>query len=269
MTSHAPAGSSSSIPDPQPIPQPGAQPGPHGAPVPGGPVPMQPAYGPPMGPPHGAQGPAPRRSWFARHKILTGLGALVALVVVVQALGGGSGDESPQAGQAGSDTPSVTRSQEARAASESGQPEPQAGEPAQADQAGEGPAFAGKQSKDKAVQAGESLTTDGVTITATPLTPGDATLGPTACSTITISNSSGSAIDVNAFDWSLQDPNGVINDVGFLGSDSILSASSIIDGGSLTADVCFDGQLGSGEYVLLYKPVFSWSGDRQAWINQR
>ncbi|BDA64033.1 DUF4352 domain-containing protein [Actinomyces capricornis] len=231
----------------------------------GGPVPQQP-YGP-VGPaPYGPPAQPSRRSWFARHKILTGLGALVALVVVVQALGGGSGDESPQAG---SDTPSVTRSQEARAASEGGQPEPQAGEPAQADQAGEGPAFAGKQAKDKAVQAGESLTADGVTITATPLTPGDATLGPTACSTITISNNSGSAIDVNAFDWSLQDPNGVINDVGFLGSDSILSASSIIDGGSLTADVCFDGQLGSGEYVLLYKPVFSWSGDRQAWINQR
>lgn len=235
----------------------------------GGPVPQQP-YGP-VGPaPYGPPAQPSRRSWFARHKILTGLGALVTLVVVVQALGGGgSGGGSSQAGQSGSDAPAATQSQEARAVSDSGQAESPADKSDQADQAGEGPAFAGKQAKDKAVQAGESLTADGVTITATALVPGDATLGPTACSTVTISNSSGSAIDVNAFDWSLQDPNGVINDVGFLGSDTILSASSIIDGGSLTADVCFDAQLGSGEYVLLYKPVFSWSGDRQAWINQR
>ncbi|MBO3089438.1 DUF4352 domain-containing protein [Cellulomonas sp. zg-ZUI40] len=32
---------------------------------------------------------APRRSWFARHKVLTTFGALVVLVVVVGALGGG------------------------------------------------------------------------------------------------------------------------------------------------------------------------------------
>ena len=40
----------------------------------------------------------PRRSWFARHKVLTTLGAVVALVVVVGALGGG--DDTPTAAPA-------------------------------------------------------------------------------------------------------------------------------------------------------------------------
>ncbi|MCC2314190.1 DUF4352 domain-containing protein [Cellulomonas xiejunii] len=46
---------------------------------------------------------APRRSWFARHKVLTTLGAVVALVVVVGALGGG-GDETSTAAPAPADT---------------------------------------------------------------------------------------------------------------------------------------------------------------------
>ena len=59
---------------------------------------------------------APRRSWFARHKVLTTLGAVVALVVVVGALGGG-GDDSPTAapapaGTAEGDTAAVPAAEE-------------------------------------------------------------------------------------------------------------------------------------------------------------
>ena len=55
----------------------------------------------PTGPTSTAAEPTatPRRSWFARHKVLTTLGAVVALVVVVGALGGG-GDDSPTAAPA-------------------------------------------------------------------------------------------------------------------------------------------------------------------------
>ncbi|MDQ0425560.1 DUF4352 domain-containing protein [Cellulomonas iranensis] len=43
----------------------------------------------------------PRRSWFARHKILTTLGAVVVVVAVASALGGG-GDDAPPASSAAS-----------------------------------------------------------------------------------------------------------------------------------------------------------------------
>lgn len=47
--------------------------------------------------------PAPRKNWFARHKVLTVLGALVLLIVVISvASGGGGSTESPDAAPAGS-----------------------------------------------------------------------------------------------------------------------------------------------------------------------
>lgn len=54
------------------------------------PVPTDPSPAP-------AGAPAPRRSWFARHKVLTTIGAVVVVIFVVGALGGGGGDDSPEA----------------------------------------------------------------------------------------------------------------------------------------------------------------------------
>jgi len=54
-----------------------------------------------------AQPPAPKRSWFARHKFLTGLGVVVAVVVIASAASGGGGDAPDDAtGAAGSSAPS-------------------------------------------------------------------------------------------------------------------------------------------------------------------
>lgn len=62
-------------------------------------------------PPPGPYGPVPpstpapaKKSWFARHKVLTGLGALVLVVVMASALGGGAeeqGASAPPAASAG------------------------------------------------------------------------------------------------------------------------------------------------------------------------
>lgn len=56
-----------------------------------------------------APGVPPRKSWFARHKILTGLGVIVILAVIGAALGGGGGDEpeapAPVAGSSASQDP--------------------------------------------------------------------------------------------------------------------------------------------------------------------
>lgn len=54
---------------------------------------------PPAGPgAPGAPGPAPKRSWFARHKVLTGVGAVVLVAIIASALGGRGSDEPAAAG---------------------------------------------------------------------------------------------------------------------------------------------------------------------------
>lgn len=91
----------------------------------------EPRTSPPVGPYPGMPAPeAPqKRSWFARHKILTSLGALVALVVVVSALNGGSGE-----------APAARGGEPAAGASE---PAPAVQEPAAQEPAAEQPAAAG------------------------------------------------------------------------------------------------------------------------------
>jgi hypothetical protein len=51
--------------------------------------------------------PAPRRPWFARHKVLTALGCVVVVVAVAGALGGGADDATPPAPAAGAQSPSA------------------------------------------------------------------------------------------------------------------------------------------------------------------
>lgn len=73
-------------------PQPGYAPSGY-APQPGAPsAPGQPPHGYAPGAQPGGPTP-PRKSWFARHKVLTGLGIVVLLAIVGAALGGGGEDE--------------------------------------------------------------------------------------------------------------------------------------------------------------------------------
>lgn len=81
----------------------------------------------PLGPYPGMPAPeAPKkRSWFARHKILTTLGALVTLIIVISALSGGESATEPNAG---TDTtaPAEAASEPAPAAEEPADEEPAA-----------------------------------------------------------------------------------------------------------------------------------------------
>src|SRR5699024_10302736 len=71
-----------------------------------GPGQVPPGQVPPPGQPGQAMPPGtppsqpPKRNWFARHKILTGLLGIVALIVIISALsnGGSSGDEAAASG---------------------------------------------------------------------------------------------------------------------------------------------------------------------------
>lgn len=120
MSQPTPSGQPAYGPPPngQPSGQPQGQPN-------GQPYPPQ---GPPMpGQPYGQPAPAPKRSWFARHKVLTGLGAAVVLVIAIAIAGGGGGDDEPTAGAPTADAPAA----DAPAAEEPAAEEPAAEQPAE------------------------------------------------------------------------------------------------------------------------------------------
>ncbi|WP_418275547.1 DUF4352 domain-containing protein [Isoptericola jiangsuensis] len=91
--------------------------------------------GPQYAQPQPPQPPDPRKSWFARHKILTGIGAVVAFSVVVSAFNGG-GDDADGAGAAAQvaseDGGADAAAEEVAAAADASEPEPEA-EPEPAD----------------------------------------------------------------------------------------------------------------------------------------
>ncbi|MFC4555487.1 DUF4352 domain-containing protein [Georgenia faecalis] len=134
---------------------PGAQPPQHQPshqPNPQGPAayatPGSPAGGPGAPYPAAAGGPFPptppatpeKKSWFSRHKILTGLLALLVLLVAVAALGGGGADDAPApssqrtgAATAGPDEPGVPAEPEAPPAEPEAPPAVPAEPPAEPD----------------------------------------------------------------------------------------------------------------------------------------
>ena len=241
---------------------------------PASPVPPSPAGSPAPGypwPPAAMPAPEPKRSWFARHKILTGIGAFIAVGMIASALngGGGSGDSSTTATPPSVQSMASAPAQETAGQDSAAAPSPQQQEPAKdAGKSDSALSFPGKQSGDVVGKAGDTIDDDGVKVTATTVAAGDATLGPTACSTITITNGSKNTLDVNALDFTLQNPAGAISNSGFLGSSNHLSSSTLIAGGSVSGDVCFDTDVSAGgQYVLLYKPTLSLFGHRRAWVN--
>ncbi|WP_051298769.1 DUF4190 domain-containing protein [Arthrobacter castelli] len=132
------------------------------------------------------------------------------------------------------------------------------------------PAFPGAQQSDVVGKAGDELKLGDVTVTSSALTAGNAAMGPTLCSTVSLTNNSEETIDFNAFDWKMQEPGGTILNTGVMGSDNALSGGQIAPGGTTSGDVCFDSKgAQSGTYVMLYEPIFSFFSDRGAWINER
>jgi len=75
-------------------------------------TPAGPAFDPATGQPYPAPVPPKQRSWFVRHKVLTGLGAIVVLVVVISALGQSGGktvaDAQPPAQPSATTTATAT-----------------------------------------------------------------------------------------------------------------------------------------------------------------
>lgn len=102
--------------------------------------------------------------------------------------------------------------------------------------------------------AGDTLTVDGVSVTASPLETQSNPLGTVTCSKVSYTNSSGDNVSFNAlFEWKLQDPSKVIHNMTPLGDD-LLSSGELADGGEVVGNVCFDTS-GSGQYKLTREPM--------------
>lgn len=184
------------------------------------------------------------RPWFKKKRFILALTVLLIIIIIV-ATGGGSDNSSGTAGGESSETGGDSDAAVEDAA----------------------PAFPGAQEGDVVGQAGEALALGDTEITSTPIAAGDATLGPTLCTTVSLTNGSEDTIDFNPFDWKLQNPSGTILNTGFVGSDNALPGGQIAPGGNASGDVCFDGEATAGDYVLFYEPAFSFSSDRGAWLN--
>ena len=232
------------------------------------------AYGPPGGqrpqmiyaPPPRPKKPLWERWWFIA------LAVFLALVVIGSVAGGGNKRVAARA----SATPGGN---ESAATQENQAPAQQAAPAPTIDSGGSGAAagsgdptstttYNGIQKGDVAVNAGESITAKGVTITSSALVSGNDVLGPTACTGVTIQNNSGKELDFNIMEFKLLSPSGTIVNTGFAGSHNIIQPGALIDGGSTSGDVCFDTDLaGGGQFVVLYEPLFSSSQQREAWVN--
>ena len=82
-----------------------------------------------------------------------------------------------------------------------------------------GPDFPGKQPNDTGVEAGGSVSSDGVTTTSSPLARKDQFGDTYLCTRVTIQNNGNEQATFNTlFDWKLQDPSGTTKDASLMGA---------------------------------------------------
>lgn len=192
------------------------------------------------------------RPWFKKKRFIIPL-VIVLLIILTNALSAGK-EDTPA-------VPSPGVSGTAPAPSTDASGVPVAAAPA-------APSFLGAEDGDVVGQAGAALKLDDATATATPITRGDATFGPTVCTTATLVNGSKDQIMFSILDWKLQTPDGLIVSPTLLGSDNLLSSGEIAAGGKASGDVCFDNKnKEAGQFIVLYEPLWAFSSDRAAWIN--
>lgn len=261
-----------------PAPPPGWTPPPGWQPDPAwGPAPAGWQFYSPSGSDHVGQS----RPWAARHKLLTAILAVVGLLAVASALGGGSEEAENLATESSSspaaspvlpaaESPPVTKkaAPPKPAAPASAKPTPAALPPPPPAPAA--PEYAGALEDDKvAVKPGAPVELSGWTTTATALKVGDDTLGDTLCTTVKLVNRDKEAQDYIGSSWKLQGPSGNIEDITLFGSDDLLDLSGgLAPGGSVVGDVCFDTKAVPGQYVLSWQPDIFSSTARGIWLNK-
>ncbi len=200
--------------------------------------------------PGGGSGPKPR-SWFARHKILTAVGALLGLSVGGTAL---NGEQAP------GPSPTSTSSPKPRATA--------AGQEAPA--AASGLSFPGKKDRDVAVKPGDEVQLSDWTTTAGALkSRTDPGFGKQLCAPVTMLNRDDAAQDYNSYSWQLQSPSGDTKDLAISESNNAFGSGTLAPGGKKTGTLCWDNPGDSGTYVVLWQPDQFSSDARGAWVSKR
>ncbi len=211
-------------------------------------------------PPGGQPDPKPR-SWFARHKILTAVGALLGLSVVATALGDGQPPSPNQASSPASASSPKPRGTPPAAAAGGGQEAPAAAS---------GLTFPGKKDRDMAVKPGDEVQLSDWTTTAGALkSRTDPGFGKQLCAPVTMLNRDDSAQDYNSYSWQLQSPSGDTKDLAISESNNAFGSGTLAPGGTKTGTLCWDNPGDSGTYVVLWQPDQFSSDARGAWVSKR
>lgn len=182
-----------------------------------------------------------QRPWYKKKRfIIPLLLILLIIIIVATTTGGNNTDDTTTPGDSSTDTqePEDTES------------------------------FPGQQDGDVVGQAGATLVLGDMTLTSTPLVAGDATLGQTVCTTVSLNNGGDETVSYNTLEWQLQSPGGAIANSTFTGSNTLLNSGELVPGGAVTGDVCFENESGeTGQFIVLYDPAMSLTPGRAAWIN--
>lgn len=90
--------------------------------------------------------------------------------------------------------------------------------------------------------------------------------GKSICAAVSIRNHNKSAITYDDFYWQLQTPQGKIEGSNFEATND-LGSGSIVGGGLVTGNVCFDDPGQTGTYVGLYQPD-ELNNNRGVWLER-
>jgi hypothetical protein len=176
-----------------------------------------------------------KKSWFGRHKVLTGIIVIVVLFVLVGVAGGGDTANNSSGGSSSGD------SKEYRFAER-----------------------ADKQDKDVEVVAGEPATVGGVKLTVSKVeykptiseyeTP---TAGKTyVVADVVLENTSDETRPYNTFDFRIQTAGGQVLDGAFASVPTPLNSGDMVAGGKAQGQVVFEVPVEDGHQYIIWKPGF-------------
>lgn len=90
---------------------------------------------------------------------------------------------------------------------------------------------------------------------------------PFLCADLTVvNNSDAEPLDISAFDWKMQSPDGTIQQMPtHLGQDNALQDVRLAPGTTKTFNMCFEASGHNGVYSFTYDPTFFTTEDKPTW----